>query len=164
MNEPRRAPLPCPACQLVADRLVALAASFGHGIANGQLTVPLRLVCAAHLPLVADFTAPRDLARWLSAVLAVGASVVESGTSSCEFCVAETAALDEVRAERWSYGVACGRHAGLAPEGIDAVVAELDRIASGEHLPQREEATALRTALVRYASVAGTKAFVRRMG
>lgn len=153
----------CPACQAIADRLVALAASFGHLVATGHAVSPGLHVCVAHLPLVVDVTAPRELAAWLRASLVAGRVAPEWPSPECRFCTVETEAAAEVRSRSWSYGMACEEHANAALDSVEALLPTLGRLAAGERLPLRDEVTALRAALVRYASSRGTRAFVLRI-
>ncbi len=161
--DPATVPDACPACQHVARRLVEAVASFGQLVSDGNGTARDAVVCWAHLPLVVDATAPRELALWLGEAIPSGSRAPASPSPDCLLCRAEREAEEEALSRRWQHGLACPAHPGAGADPVEDLVRALARVASGERLPLREERLALRAALVRYASVRGTRAYVLRI-
>jgi len=165
MDAPRQRvplPAPCSPCQAIAKALVDAAAQFGARIVAGDRTAVL---CADHLPLVVGLTAPRQLASWLAAALDGPASPQHRDLgpfAACLLCMVERDA--RARTAEPANGVTCEAHGG-SMESPDArqLRRDLERVASGAPLAVGDDLRILRTALVSYASVRGTAAFVPRL-
>jgi hypothetical protein len=152
---------PCPACNRLARSLVQAAQVFGGNVAHGKRVS--ERVCADHLPLVVGFTAPRDLAKWLLSVLdGQRQDPSVSPGATCPLCEAQEEAREEAR--RFPVTpTTCAEHGGEPDAFPEDLRKALERITAGERLEMREERRALRTALVLYASLRGTSAFIPRI-
>jgi hypothetical protein len=150
-------PQPCPVCQRIARATIRAAQLFGSRIARENAVA--EYVCAKHLPIIVGLTAPRELARWLLLALdATRREVPLRGNQLCALCEAANNSY-AVTAPPPAGAVFCRDHA--RGEGAEQLVRPyLDRIAAGEHLSPDVERAALRSALVLYASVRGTSAFI----
>ena len=152
---------PCPACNRLARSAIQAAQIFGETIARKE-TFSQR-VCREHLPLVVGFTAPRELARWLLRALAVRHEDPSAfHNASCPLCDSQGAAREEARRLPVT-PTTCDEHGGEESAFPDSLRKPLSRIADGARLEMDEERRILRTALVLYASVRGTSAFIPRI-
>ena len=152
---------PCPACNRLARSLVEAAQVFGENVAREERAS--ERVCANHLPLVVGFTAPRELAKWLLSVLGgMRQRPSASSDANCPLCEAQEQAREKVRRLPVT-PTTCGEHGGNAGPSPEDLRNALERIAAGVRLEMGEERRALRTALVLYASLRGTSAFIPRI-
>jgi hypothetical protein len=151
-------PQPCPRCQTIARATIRAAQVFGSRISEDNAVA--EYICAKHLPIIVGLTAPRELAKWL--LLALEAERRDDpsrGNQLCALCVAANDS-DPDTAPPPAGAAFCRDHA--RGEGAERLVRPyLDRIAAGEHLKPDVERAVLRSALVLYASVRGTTAFVQ---
>jgi hypothetical protein len=118
-------------------------------------------VCATHLPLVVGFTAPRELAKWLRAILTARSADPDAFEAwPCPLCEIERVARASGTPVRTG-GFGCPVHGGSADNRplLDA----LERIAGGEKDDEAHERRVLRAALVLYFSLRGTSAFLPRI-
>jgi hypothetical protein len=156
-------PQPCPVCQTIARATIRAAQLFGSRIAREDAVA--EFICAKHLPIIVGLTAPRELAKWLFLALEEAARIdtpVPAG-EPCALCEAAKEVQDDA-APPTTGVVFCREHTRAGATGLQLVLPYLDRIAAGGHLSPDVERAALRSALVLYASVRGTTAFIPSIG
>jgi hypothetical protein len=154
---------PCTACDRVATVLIDFAHHFGARVAKSARGSTAERICSTHLGLVVGFTAPRELARWLRGVLtarrANPKSFIDQPCSLCDIERREPASSSARAAGPFP----CVEHGGGSGRDFEALLDALGRLAAGESVDEAEERRLLRTALVQYASLRGTSAFLPRI-
>jgi hypothetical protein len=153
----------CPVCEAAASALVREAEVFGQHFTEGRFSPQAPRLCHEHLPLVAALTAPRHLAAWLKIALElIRADPRAFEEDPCPLCEAALARLGNLHGAP-STGFECHQHGGAKPEYFDELLDLLGRIAAGEKMGFDLERQAFRTALVQYASLHGTRAYIPRV-
>jgi len=155
--------IPCLACERVAGALVDFVHHFGARVAKSAPGSFRERICPAHLGLVVGFTAPLQLAKWLREVLAErDRDPGGFDNRACPLCEIEL--RQSPNSSSGAAGpFACPEHGGAADRGFAELLDALDRLAAGETLDDAEERRLLRTALVQYASLRATSAFLPRI-
>jgi hypothetical protein len=154
---------PCIACDRVAAALIDFAYHFGARVEKSAAGSSTEWICPPHLGIVVGFTAPLQLAKWLRDVLTARRDDPRSfGDQPCPLCDIERRESANSSA-RPTGPFACGEHGGGSGRDFDALLDALGRFTAGEHVDETEERRLLRTALVRYASLRATSAFLPRI-
>ena len=151
----------CGVCTRIAGTLVRESNVFGARIMRGESPGAGMQICPDHVTLVVAVTAPRQLAAWLLA----GAEAGASPTASCYLCEAAARAESDALRDGGGAGVSCSRHGPekADPREVGRMRDLLARIAAGERMPRRDEAAALRAALIQRFSIHGSKAHVPKI-